>query len=180
MGRPAAERRKPPGSGAKPCYPMAKTDRVEASMRRSRPGLFCHCPFGALGRTYRVGWVPNGPPKPLRNRDASRPLPAPKGQNRLAQGRARRRSRRAPPWVRGHPRTSVALKGRNKGATNAPQSRETACRNDPNAGITRNVIDSLAFVLPVEAHESRPSISSRFAIIVSMFSSRSCFAPSGR
>ena len=38
-------------------------------------------------------------------------------------------------------------------------------RNDPNAGILRNVVDSLAFVLPVEARESTTSIYIRFAIV---------------
>ncbi len=61
-----AERRKSPGIGAKPCYPMAETDSVGSPLRRSRPGLLCHCPFGALGRSDRVGWLPNGPPKPRR------------------------------------------------------------------------------------------------------------------
>jgi hypothetical protein len=50
---------------------------------------------------------------------ASRNRSAPKGQNRLAQGKATRRSRGAPPWVNAQPRTSVALKGRDKYATNA-------------------------------------------------------------
>jgi hypothetical protein len=46
--------------------------------------------------------------------------PRPEGAaTAIAQGRARRRSRRAPPWVNGQPRTSVALKGQNKRATNA-------------------------------------------------------------
>ena len=47
---------------------------------------------------------PEEPPTPAETGQASRNRHAPKGQNRLAQGRATRRSRRAPPWVSGHPR----------------------------------------------------------------------------
>ena len=121
-----------------------------------------------------------GPAMPRRNGPASKNRRAPKGQNMLAQGRARRRSRRAPPWVNGQRRASVALKGRDKCATDAPQTQETERRNDPNAGITRNATDSVAFVLHIEAHEFTPSIYLRFAMIVSTSGSRSCRAPSGR
>jgi hypothetical protein len=88
---------------------------------------------------------------PQSNGSASRNRPAPKGQNRLAQGRARRRGRRAPPWVNGQPRTFVALKGQYKHATNAPQTHEIMRRNDSNVGITRNAADSLPCVV---AHRS--------------------------
>jgi hypothetical protein len=143
------------------CYPGR---RVVAPPRRSALGHFVIAPSGreddrlvsaGTGRTTN----------PEETGHASGSPPAPKGQNRLAQGRARRRSRGAPPCVNGQLRTSVALKGRDKRVPIAPQTRQAERRNDPNAGITRNVTDSLAFAWPVEARESRPSIHIRFAII---------------
>jgi hypothetical protein len=95
----------------------------------------------------------------------------------LAQGRARRRSRRAPPWVSGQPRTSVALKGRDKCATNAPQTRETERRNDPNADVMRDV--AAPFCPSKFANLRHPFTSgSQLFVITSRY--RSCRAPSGR
>jgi hypothetical protein len=60
------------------------------------PGLFCHFPFGAWGRSDLVGGAPQNH-QPPETGHASRNRPAPKGQNRSVQGRATRRSRSAPP-----------------------------------------------------------------------------------
>jgi hypothetical protein len=114
---------------------------VAAPPRRSALGYFFIAPSRREdGRITSAG--PRRTTNPAETGHASRNRPAPKGQNRLAQGRARRRSRRAPPWVNGHPRTCVALKERGKCATNASQTRETERRNNPNADVTRDVADS--------------------------------------
>ena len=99
-----------------------------------------------------------GTTNPAETGHASKNRPAPKGQNMLAQGRARRRSRRAPPWVNGQPRTSIALKGRDKCARIARKhaSRTSECQRH---------VEHDQFILPVEARESRPSIYIRFAAI---------------
>jgi hypothetical protein len=94
---------------------------------------------------------------PAETGHASKNRPAPKGQNRLAQGRARRRSRRAPPWVNGQPRTSVALKGRD---TCAPIARNHASRTSK----CQRHAERDRFALRVVARESRLSIHIRFAI----------------
>jgi hypothetical protein len=122
----------------------------------------------AMPQTYR--------PCPAETGHTSRNRPAPKGQNRLAQGTATRRSRGAPPWVNGQPHTSVALKGRDKLATNASQTRQTERRNDPNTNVTRDMADSFCPSNP--ANRGHPFTSgSQLFVITSR--DRSCRAPSG-
>jgi hypothetical protein len=108
--------------------------RVAAPPRRSALGFFFLAPLRCeCGRITSAGT--RRTTNPAETGHASRNRPAPKGQNRLAQGRARRRSRRAPPWVNGQPRTSVALKGRYKCATNEPQMRHK--REKPSVEMIR-------------------------------------------
>ena len=105
---------------------------------------------------------------PRRSSDSHSP-----GQSGAAQPRSAALGYRTPP-------SSIALKGRDRRATNASKTCETVRRKRPSANVTPHMADSLAFVFPVEARESSPSIHSRFAMIVSTSGSRSCRAPSGR
>ena len=81
------------------------------------------------------------------------------------------------PMTNGQPLASVALKGRDKCATNTPRTRETERRNDPNADVTREVADSFCPSKPANRGHSFTSGSQLFVIT---FRYRSCRAPSGR
>jgi hypothetical protein len=106
-----------------------------------------------------------GAAQPLRNPPCAGEPPCPEGAKQVSPGQSEAAQRPSVALGKQPPPTSVALKGRDKYAANAPQTRETERRNDPNAGITRNVTDSFAFVLHIEAHEYTPSIYLRFAIV---------------
>ena len=104
----------------------------------------------------QTGYAPAKPPSVEKTRCPEGAKHVSPGQSEAAQPPSAALGKRRPP-------TSVALKGRNKCAANAPQTRETVRRNDSNAGITRNMADSFAFVSLVEARESSPSNYIRFA-----------------
>ena len=117
---------------------------------------------------------------PRSNRRAPKEPPCVEGAKQVSPGQSDAAQTRSAALGKRHPRTSVALKGRDRCATNASKTRETVRRKRPNANVTRHMADSLAFDFPVEARASSPSIHSRFAMIVSTSGSRSCRAPSGR
>jgi hypothetical protein len=160
------------------------------------PGLFCNCPFGALGRSDHVGRALNGPAKPRRNGLTANGPPCPKqtgyapakpssvenhpcpegakhvspGQSEAAQQPSAALGKRPPPHVR-----------RPEGARQMRHKRTKSCVEMIQRPESHGWWPiRCRFVWPVEARESMPSISIRVQMIVSTSGSRSCRAPSGR
>ena len=112
-----------------------------------------------------MGRVPNGPAMPRRNRPSAKERPCPEGAKQVSPGQSEAAQPPSAALGKRPTRTSVALKGQNKCAINAPQTHEIVRRNDLNAAIKRNAAESLIFFLPVEARESRPSNHIRFSVL---------------
>jgi hypothetical protein len=120
MNRPItillAERRKPPGSGANACRPVAKNVGVEV------PGSTMHIERLADRAAYAAPLETDRATARYLASGFSRAFTMPRrGRNRSAQGRARRRSALRRPGLTVPPKF-FALKGRDKRATSSESS----------------------------------------------------------